>query len=248
MSLVLRVMTYNVHGCVGTDRRLDVARIARVIEACEADVVALQELDVQRPRSGGFDQPRLLATKLNMTLEFGSSRFCDGGHYGNAVLSRHPLEKVRTSNLPQLQQHWEPRSLQWVKVHAPTGSLNVLNTHLGLDRHERLMQAAMILGRDFIDDACKTGATVLCGDFNALPRSAVYRRLTSTLRDAQLIGPKRRTAAATFPSLFPFMRIDHLLVSAQLEVRSCRVLRSWRARVASDHLPIIADLELGAAT
>ena len=77
-------------------------RIARVIEACKADVVALQELDVGRPRSGGIDQPRAIAEHLDMHLEFCSARDCDGGRYGNAILSRHPIELVHGACLPQL--------------------------------------------------------------------------------------------------------------------------------------------------
>lgn len=248
MSPLFRVMTYNVHGCIGADRRLDVERIARVIAAEDVDVVALQELDVERPRSGGRDQPRVLADQLGMHLAFFSARDCDGGRYGNAVLSRYPIETVRGACLPRVDDALEPRALQWVRIDAHGRSLHVLNTHLGLDRRERMQHAETLLGREWIADASSSGPTVLCGDFNALPRSLVYQRLTRSLRDAQLLVPHRRAALATFPSLLPFMRIDHVLVSPQLRVSACHVVRSWQARMASDHLPVVADVQLEEAS
>jgi endonuclease/exonuclease/phosphatase family metal-dependent hydrolase len=235
-------MSYNVHGCVGLDRRLDPARIADVIAACDADVVALQELDVERTRSRGVDQPRAIAERLGLQLAFCPARECDDGHYGNAVLSRYPLETVRAACLPQLGARWERRAMQWVRVHAPGLSLNVLNTHLGLHERERLLQAATILGRDWVHEARAAGPTVLCGDFNASPRSPVYQKLTSELRDAQLFPRQRSRPRGTFPSLWPLFRIDHVLVSPELAVRQCRVMASVRAKIASDHLPIVVDV------
>jgi len=239
----LRVMSYNVHGCVGSDFRLDPPRVARVIAACEPDVVALQELDVERARSGRVDQPRTLAEQLGMQLAFCSARECDGGRYGNAVLSRHPIEVMRAACLPQRGQRREQRAVQWVRVQAPGLLLNVVNTHLGLDHGERMQQAAAILGSEWVHEARALGPTVLCGDFNAGPRSAVYRKLTSELRDAQRLVPGRGPRG-TFPSLLPLLRIDHVLVSPELHVRRCTVAASWRAKLASDHLPLFVDLSL----
>src|SRR6188768_47680 len=100
MNRGLRVMTYNVHGCIGTDRRLDAGRVAQVIASCDPDVVALQELDVGRTRSGAMDQPRAIADRLGLHMDFLSARDCDGGRYGNAVLSRHDVVLVRGACLP----------------------------------------------------------------------------------------------------------------------------------------------------
>jgi endonuclease/exonuclease/phosphatase family metal-dependent hydrolase len=238
----VRVLTYNVHGCVGIDGRHDPLRIARVIADCGADIVALQELDVQRGRSRGIDQPRSIAESLGMHVQFSAARECDGGSYGNAVLSRHPIEAVRGASLPQRGARWEQRALQWVRVHAAGLSLNVLNTHLGLDARERELQAAAIVGREWVEAARTLGPTVLCGDFNSSPRSIVYRQLTSELRDAQRSTAPRSGPRGTFPSLLPWLRIDHVLVSPDLAVRSCRVFASWRAKLASDHLPIVVDV------
>lgn len=244
MGEALRVMTYNVHGCVGTDRRRDLTRIARVIASCGADIVALQELDVERGRSAGIDQPRALADALHMHVDFSSSRECDGGHYGNAVLSRFPLERVRVACLPSLSDRHESRSMQWARVQAPGGTLNILNTHLGLDGRERMLQVEALLDRDVVAAACESGATVLCGDFNAPPRSEVYRRLSESLRDAQAAFAPRLRPAGTFPSLLPWLRIDHVFVSPTVRVQRWHVFASWQARLASDHLPIVVDLDV----
>jgi endonuclease/exonuclease/phosphatase family metal-dependent hydrolase len=242
----LRVMTYNVHGCVGTDFRRDLARVARVIEGCAPDVVALQELDARRSRSAGVHQPLALAEALGMHVDFSAARECDGGHYGNALLSRFPIERVRVSSLPSLSDDHEARVIHWARVRAPHGALNVLNTHFGLDVRERLLQVEALLARDMVEAACEDGATVLCGDFNAHPRSAVYKRLAASLNDAQRSRAARFRPAGSFPSLLPCLRIDHVFVSPSIEVQRWQVCSSWRARLASDHLPVVVDLRLRA--
>lgn len=239
-------MTYNVHGCVGTDFRRDLSRVARVIQTCRPDVVALQELDARRSRSAGVHQPLALAEALGMHVDFSAARECDGGHYGNAVLSRYPLERVRVSGLPSLSDQSEGRAMQWARVSAPQGAVNVLNTHFGLDVRERTLQVEALLARDMVESAVEDGATVLCGDFNAHQRSAVYKRLAASLKDAQQSRAARFRPAGSFPSFLPFIRIDHVFVSPSIEVQRWQVCSSWRARFASDHLPIVVDLQLRA--
>ena len=239
----LRIMSYNVHGCVGVDRRRDLERVGRVIAASAPDVVALQELDVERARSARADQPRRLAELLSMELLFVSARECDGGRYGNAVLSRHPLESMRVACLPQ-HGRAEQRAVQWVSARAPDWTLQLINTHLGLDARERLQHAAALVGQEWVHEARALGPTVLCGDFNAWPRSEAYRMLTRELRDAQQLAGE--PVRATFPSLWPLLRIDHVLVSEQIAVRRCTVPGGWLTRLASDHRPLVVDLELGA--
>jgi endonuclease/exonuclease/phosphatase family metal-dependent hydrolase len=234
-------MSYNVHGCVGADRRRDLERVARVIAASEPDIVALQELDVERERSARVDQPQQLAERLGMQLSFSAARECDGGRYGNAVLSRFPLEPVRAASLPWRGRS-EQRSVQWVTATGPSAALNVINTHLGLDPRERTLHAAALVGKEWVHEARARGPTVLCGDFNSWPRSQAYRTLTAELHDAALLVGQ--PARATFPSLWPALRIDHVLISPELTVRRCSVPRDLRARLASDHLPLVVDLEL----
>jgi endonuclease/exonuclease/phosphatase family metal-dependent hydrolase len=239
MRDVLRAMTYNVHGCVGTDGVLDPNRIARVIAMHSPDIVALQELDVGRRRSGAIDQPRYLAEALAYGYHFTAARNCEGGTYGNAVLTRHPFE-VRSEGLLPVRTG-EVRSVQWLRIETPIETIDVLNTHLGLDRRERDLQVATILSAEWLAHVERSDAVVVCGDFNAGPRSRVYRRLTEDLTDAQ---SARKKPTGTWPSRFPLVRLDHILSSGRAKATRCIVPRDALTRVASDHLPVVVDLEL----
>jgi len=235
----LRVMTYNVHGCVGMDRRLDPERIASVIEAISPDVVALQELYVGHARSGGLDQAAWLSTRLGMNFVFGSARGTDDtGRYGNAVLSRRALRLVRAESLPQSWPIAEKRAALRVVVESPWGEVDVVNTHLGLDPSERRIQTHSLV-RDWLSHVEAETLAVLCGDFNATPLSKVYRTVTALLRDAQRSSRFTRT---TWPSFAPFLRLDHVFVSSGLTVTACRVPTGRAYWMASDHLPVVADV------
>lgn len=247
----VRVMTYNVHSCRGSDRRLSPERIARVIQKSAPDIVALQELDVKQTRSGGLDQAEYLAGVLGMRLHFVAARACHGGHYGNAILSRFPSETVRSGALPQLNDACEPRAVQWVRVEAPWGELDIFNVHLGLERGERRLQTNLLLGDEWLGHATRDPRAVVCGDLNAGPGSYVYRHLARHLQDAQR-RPVRRFLGkprprATFPALFPLVRIDHVFLGKGLIARHSEVPSSLLSRVASDHRPLVVDLELATA-
>lgn len=236
---VLRLMTYNVHGCIGMDRRLDPERTASVIESIAPDVVALQELYVGHTRSGGLDQAAWLAARLGMSFVFGSARGTDtAGRYGNAVLSRRKLRLVRAEPLPQSLPVMEKRAALRVGVETPWGEVDVVNTHLGLDPSERRIQTHSLI-QDWLSHVGTASLSVLCGDFNATPLSQVYRTVTTLLRDAQNAS---RFRMMTWPSFVPFLRLDHVFVSPGLAVASCRVPAGRTTRMASDHLPVVADI------
>ena len=97
-----RIMTYNVHSCVGVDRRLDVERVAAVIAAARPDIVCLQELDVGRARTGGVDQAHAIAARLNMTVHFNAALKVAEERYGDAILTHLPMRLVKTGPLPTL--------------------------------------------------------------------------------------------------------------------------------------------------
>ena len=237
----LRIMTYNVHACVGMDHRLDVRRIARVIAQSDADIVALQELDVCRARSGFRDQAEEIARLLEVQCQFHPAWQLAEERYGDAILSRLPMQSVRSGGLPARSAKHEPRGAIWVEVEPePDVKLQIINTHLSLYPQERLEQSRALV-REWIADASQRGMTVLCGDFNAQPSSPSYRSLKDVLRDVQHYGARRK-AAATFFSSRPLARIDHIFVSDELEVEHAHVVASRLAKVASDHLPLIADL------
>jgi len=237
---LLRVLTYNVRRCLGADGRLAPERIAAVIAACRPDVVALQELDVGRARSGGVDQARAVAAHLGMRAHFHPAMRVMEEEYGDAILTALPSRLVRADALPG-RAGLEPRGALWAAVTAGGAEVQVVTTHLGLDRRERAAQADALLGPGFLGDPACRDPVVLLGDFNALPGSRVHRRLAARLPDAQ---GGRGWARPTFPARLPLLRIDHVFVSRGVAVRGVRTVGGTLARVASDHLPLVADLDL----
>lgn len=247
MSLRLRLMTYNVHGGVGVDRKLDLDRIAAVIRREQPDVVALQELDVGRLRSGGVDQARHIAERLGMASHFHAAFRVQEEEYGDALLSPLPMRLVRAGSLPRpagSPKVIERRGAQWVAVALPDGrELQVINTHLGLVPLEQRGQVDALLGPEWTGDpAFAQGPSVLLGDFNATSRYAAYRRLAARLKDAQksfAAEPVR-----TFPARLPMLRIDHVFTAGAVTALDAWAPNTALARIASDHLPLCVDVEV----
>mgnify|MGYP001308187068 CR=1 FL=1 len=240
----VRLLTYNVHGCRGTDGRLDPTRIAEVIASCEADIIALQELDVGRTRSGGIDQAQAIAAHLSMVSHFHPAYHLEDEKYGDAVLTALPSRLVKAGPLPSIG---EPRGAIWVSVDLGGVELQVINTHFGLRRRERANQAATLLGPGWLGGPdCRDTRCVLMGDFNAVPSSVVYRTLARGMRDVQRREGLR--PRPTFPSRVPLLRLDHIftgegVVPVRAEVRSDQL-----ARTASDHLPLLATVAVEPAS
>lgn len=243
----LRLMTYNVHRCVGTDRALDVERVAEVIAAENPDVVALQELDVLRRRTKIVDQAHRLAELLKMKFHFHPAMAVEEELYGDAILTALPERRIRAEGLPLYRRvpGLEPRGALWVEVMVGDTPVQIINTHLGLIPQEQKRQAAALLGDRWMASDEWTAPGVLLGDFNATPYSATYRMLKAALRDAQTTGGTwTKPATATFPSSFPFMRIDHVFLAGDITVTSVESPFDPRARVASDHLPLVVELDV----
>lgn len=240
-----RILTYNVHRCLGTDGRLSPSRIADVIAAYEPDVVALQELDVGRSRTGGVDQAHAIARALGMHVHFHASLTVLEEKYGNAILTHRPSELVKAEALPGWARKpgLEPRGALWASVQIGGSAVQVINTHLGLRRHERLAQTDALLGPAWLGHQACREPVILVGDFNATPRSRAYRRLTGHLHDAQtaVLSAKPK---ATFPSRLPILRLDHVFVSRAIRVLRAETVRTPLARVASDHLPLLVEFQI----
>jgi endonuclease/exonuclease/phosphatase family metal-dependent hydrolase len=241
-----RILTYNVHRCVGVDRRLDVGRVAAVIAALAPDIVALQELDVGRARTGGVDQAHEIARRLDMTCHFNAALRVEEEQYGDAILTALPERLIKAGPLPGLSRalRLEPRGALWVAVEIDGVEVQVVNTHLGLVPREQQIQAAALAGPGWLGGRRPRGPTILLGDFNAGPASVVYRTLSAELGAARGLCPRQRRAM-TFPSRLPMLRIDHLFVSPQIRVLDIDAPRSPAARVASDHLPLVMDFAVG---
>ena len=241
MPRTLRIVTYNVHSCFGTDRRLDPGRIAEVIAECEADIVALQEVDVARVRSGGIDQAQAIANHLRMVSHFHPALHLEEERYGDALLTSLPTRLVKAEALPS---RGEPRGALWVEVPVEDVTLQIFVTHLGLLGAERVRQTEALIGPGWLGaEMAQDARVVLAGDLNSVARSACYRMLVRRLRDVQVEGGGR--LRATFPSRLPLLRIDHIFVDERIGVRRAFVHDTPLARRASDHLPLCADLEIG---
>ena len=242
---MLRIVTYNVHRCVGTDRRLDVARVAAVLAALKPDIVALQELDVGRRRTGGADQAHEIAQRLAMTHHFHAALQVEEERYGDAILTGLPERLVKAGPLPGYDpiRALEPRGALWVEVQVAGRPLQVINTHLGLVPREQQIQASHLAGEAWLGHRDFTGPAILLGDFNATASSVVYRTLTRRLQPARRLA-RRTQPSSTFPSALPVLRIDHLFVSPGIVVEEVFAPFDPLTRSASDHLPLVMDFAL----
>ncbi|MCK5581732.1 MAG: endonuclease/exonuclease/phosphatase family protein [Candidatus Omnitrophica bacterium] len=238
-------MTYNVHSCVGMDGKTSPERIARVIGRHEPDIVALQELDKRRPRTGNIDQPHIIAKELEMICHFHPSISIEEEHYGNAIMSRYPIELIYAGQLPTLNNkpNLESRGAIWVNINVGNASIQIVNTHLGLDRKERLKQAQALMSEDWLGKTSCEDPAILCGDFNALPGSPAFKHITQKYSDAQYELDNHRPHPTWF-SHYPIGRIDHVFTSPKIEVVNVEVSKTKLDKISSDHLPLIVDVRI----
>jgi endonuclease/exonuclease/phosphatase family metal-dependent hydrolase len=239
-SVSVRILSYNVHRCLGIDRCWSAERIAQVIASCHPDIVALQELDVGRARSGWVDQAETIARDLGMDVQFFPTVRIMEELYGNAILSRWPAKLVKAEPLPGLPR-LEQRGALWSSIDVNGMKLQVINTHLGLLSRERQRQVDALLGPEWLGHPDCQGPAVLLGDFNAPPPSRAYRRLRGRLRDA-MREPASSGASATYPTRYPALRLDHIFVSDSVQVLAANTVKTPLARLASDHLPVVAEI------
>lgn len=241
----LRVMTYNVHSCVGLDGKLSPRRIARVIGRHEPDVVALQEVDVGRLRTDGAHQAEIIAEYLNMEYHFHPAMRVEEELYGDCVLSRLPMQLGGVGVLPSLptSRRLEPRGALWVTLECDGTEVRLLNTHLGLKTREKLIQIRALLGPDWLGGNEIAEPIIFCGDLNATPRSTVWRLCREHFRDVQSDGTSAAPRATWFGH-YPIVCIDHIFVSSGIGITSVEVGDDYLARIASDHRPLVADLRI----
>ena len=184
---------------------------------------------------------------LRLNHHFHPALHLESEQYGDAILTPHRSRVVRAGALPCLVRRpgLEPRGAIWVEVEIGGVVLQVVNTHLGLLGSERVAQVNALLGADwFGHPACRT-PYLLMGDLNATPWSRAYRRLAGRLTDVRRIG-RTGFGRATFPTHFPLLRLDHVFVGAGIRVGRVQVIRTQLARIASDHLPLLAEIDIGA--
>ena len=237
----VRIATYNVHSCIGADGRCAPERIAAVIAEMNPDVACLQELDVARTRTGGIDQVAELARILTMQFHFNTTIEEASGRYGDAILSKTALKLMAAGSFPAVPRPIprEPRGAIWIETNVNGLPWNIINTHFGLGHGERRLQARALV-EEWITPALAQSPVVVCGDFNSRPSSQVHKIIGTGLREAFRQGGQK--LPRTFSTRWPFVCLDYLFVSPEVEVEHIEAWKSPLATLASDHFPIVAQI------
>jgi len=222
------VASYNIHKAEGLDRRVDLDRIARVLREIDADLVGIQE--IFRP------QAEELAAMLDMDMAMGVTRHVRGVAYGNAIFTRFTVRGSHTFDLTRPPR--EPRGGLRLDTLEGERELHVFNVHFGLKIRERAEQVEALV-REQVLRRDLPGSRVVIGDLNEWFPGAVGRALRRELH-----GPRIRR---THPAPLPIFPLDRIYWDRELHADSFRVHRSQLARVASDHLPVVARLRLAPA-
>jgi endonuclease/exonuclease/phosphatase family metal-dependent hydrolase len=232
----VRVVTYNIHACVGVDRRYDPARIAAVLREIDADIACLQEVDARRGTGLHTDQAAYLAEATGRRVVLGAGTSGHRGRFANAILTRFPVVAARAIDLAV--SDYEPRAALDADLMAGDRVLRVLATHFGLHAAERRLQANRLIAA--LDEPSTPSrraahAVLLVGDLNEWRgRSGGIRALDRCL------GPS--AAPRTFPSWMPVLPLDRIYADGPAVLHDVHVYRSPLARLASDHLPLVASL------
>jgi endonuclease/exonuclease/phosphatase family metal-dependent hydrolase len=232
----VRIVTYNVHRCRGLDRRTRPERIAEILAELGPDIVALQE--VVGAGSRGPNHAEHIGARLGMGWVMASTRLLRGHLYGNVVMSHFPI--VRHTQYDLTWKTCEPRACQRADVLVEGAPLHVYNVHLGTAHLERRAQAGRLAG--FVHDRRVKGPKLVLGDFNEWMRGLATDVLSSTLQSLDLRGFLRRKR--TYPGFFPVLHLDHIYHDGGVEVLEVNLPRTRRTLIASDHLPLVADLRI----
>jgi len=224
----LTIASYNIHKGRGLDRRVDLMRIAGVLEEIGADLVGLQEIYAV--------QAEVLARRLGLHYRMGVITEGAEGPYGNAVLTRFAIRSAHAFDLTRHRR--EPRGGLRVDVSVEGHVLHLFNVHFGLSLRERAEQVELLVRTHVLRDGV-TGARVVVGDLNEWFPGAVGRALRRELH-----GPRHRR---THPSPLPLFALDRIYWDRDLHGERFHVHRSRLTLVASDHLPVVARLSLTGA-
>lgn len=230
-------MSYNIHVGVGMDKKLDLQRIADVILKEQPDLVGLQEVDRGVKRTEGKDEIAELAKLTRMDYAFAHNLDYQGGQYGVAILSRALIQHIDHRKYENRREA-ERRGMLRVEVNIGRRKINFVTTHLDYQYEDgRLFEAEQLL--KFISDV--EGPLVVVGDFNDEPSGRTYELMLHGFADAW-VSARGPGNGFTYPADVPAKRIDYIFTrrSDRIAARKVRLVNS----LASDHLPIVTDLEI----
>jgi endonuclease/exonuclease/phosphatase family metal-dependent hydrolase len=233
----LRVMTYNIHVGVGMDKKLDLQRIADVINAERPDLVGLQEVDRGVKRTEGKDEIAELAKLTSMHYAFAHNLDYQGGQYGVAILSRFAIGKIDHRKYENRREA-ERRGMLRVEIQIGGRTVHFVTTHLDYQHADgRLFETEQML--KFLEGT--RGPLIVVGDFNDEPAGDACKLILTKFYDSWLKA-RAQGPGLSYPADKPTKRIDYVFTRQSDPIR---VKKAWIAStLASDHLPLIADLEI----
>jgi endonuclease/exonuclease/phosphatase family metal-dependent hydrolase len=235
-----RIATYNIHKCRGVDGRLHPERVAQVLEEVHADIVSLQEVVSHEGAASADHQADFLAARLGLFGAMGETRKHRGGSYGNLTLSRWDFKLVRPIDITVAGR--EQRAALRTDIRLGRHVLHVFNVHLGTGLGERRQQAVRLLDPDLLRAIDISGPRIVLGDFNEWVRGMVTRTLVAEFNLTDL--RPHLTRARSYPALLPLLNLDHIYCDHHLRIEKAFFHRTRRSLIASDHLPLVADLVL----
>jgi endonuclease/exonuclease/phosphatase family metal-dependent hydrolase len=231
---LLTAVSYNIHQCVGTDGRRDAQRVAAVIDDINADIIGLQEVDFNPRGEKKSHQLDYLAEATGMNAVAGRTILRADAEFGNALLTRWEISKVRFHDVSVPRR--QPRGVIDADLVVEGKLVRVVVTHLGLAVNERRRQAQSLL-KILAGPGEGYDLTVLLGDINEWrPRGFATYSLDAYL--GRMYSPR------TFPSFFPVFALDRIWVAPKGALQEVRIPKNGLARVASDHLPLVATVSM----
>jgi endonuclease/exonuclease/phosphatase family metal-dependent hydrolase len=234
--MALRVATYNIHKGRGMDGRVRPDRVLEVLKEFRANIIALQEVLSFTEAEGERDQAHYFARELGMRVCIGQTRKIKGGIYGNVLLTNLRVKKKENYDI---SVRWrEQRGCLRVDVEFAKHTLHIFNVHLGTMFYERRSQVRQLLREEILQNPELTNYRIVMGDFNEWNPGFVTRLMERHFG--------RATPLRTFPVFRPVLMLDHIYFDQIFHAKSISVHRSPLSLRASDHLPVIAELELRA--
>jgi len=253
----VRIASYNIHRCIGCDGQHNPQRVAQVLQSLNADIIALQEVGFETDNAHNVLQ--YLGNSVDAQVIEGITLQDERGHYGNAILSRLPIDTIKLHDISV--GHSEPRGIIELRLTINGQQLQLFTTHLGLRPAERRSQVDYLLS--LLTD-CPADIQILMGDLNQWWCGSYSRRQLQNYFSNAANRHQQCPAPRTFPSRWPLFSLDRILIrpaelceqlqhghkalisqnaAEQKAINSHASIRQL-ARCASDHLPLVAELAL----